>query len=100
MTASIACARPPLRSTTPSSWERPSVYSHAEASNDDVADLVDAVVPGKAPIDLDRLSRRAASRPANDFARDERAIRIGPATGHLGDVAAVGEFRQAVTIGE
>src|SRR5271169_1729264 len=65
---------------------RPPVRRHAEAIDDDVADLVHAVACAQSPIDSDRAKRRAVSRPgarsAGDLARDDGPIRIGSATDH------------------
>src|SRR5690242_4534723 len=62
---------------------------HADAVHRYVADLVDAVSSGQAPIHFDR--RGAAG--ADDLAGHDRTIRIGPAAGHLELFAGV--FRQA-----
>src|SRR5204863_5413377 len=69
-------------------------YRHADAVDRDVADLVDAVSSGQAPVDLDW---RAAGG-ADDLARYSGAVGIGPAAGHLELLAGV--LGQAGAVGE
>jgi len=82
----------------------PPARAHAEAIDDDVADLVHAVAPAQAPIDPDRMSRRAAFRPsagfAGELAGDDCPIRLGPATDSPQTTAAFGVLQQPLTIGE
>ena len=83
---------------------RPPVRRHAEAIDDDVADLVHTVTCVQAPIDSDRTKRRAVSRPsagfAADLAGDDGPIRIGPAIDYPWTTAAIGVFLQRLAIGE
>src|SRR5689334_10904774 len=61
---------------------RAPVRRHAEAADDDVADLVDAVAHREAPINSDRLNFWAEGfGVADDFARDDYPIRYEPAAG-------------------
>src|SRR5947207_378668 len=61
---------------------RAPVRRHAEAADDDVADLVDAVAHREAPINSDRLNCWAEGfGVADDFARDDHPIRYEPAAG-------------------
>src|SRR5260370_33856586 len=57
---------------------RASVRRHAEPFDDDVADLVGAVLPGQAPIDFEWLGRPRA----NDLARNDDPIRLRTAAGN------------------
>src|SRR6516165_10791102 len=67
-------------------------HRHADAVDGDISDLVGAVLVGQVPLDLDR---RGTGR-ADDFARDNRTIRICPAAGHLEGLAAIGRQLGAV----
>ena len=74
------------------------VHRHAEAIDDHVADLVHAVARDQPPIDPDRMTRRAVSRPSADFAGelagDDYPIRLGPATDRPQTTAAIGALQQ------
>ena len=81
----------------------PSVRRHAEAVDDDVADLVHAVARAQPPIDPDRM-KRAVSRPSSGFAGelagDDCPVRLGPATDRPQTAAVIGVLQQPLTIGE
>src|SRR6516225_2207757 len=78
---------------------RPPIGRHAEAIDDDVADLIVAIACAQAPIDFDR---RAAPRPrarsVGDLTEDDRPIQIGAATGHPWTAATLGVLQQPLTI--
>ena len=82
----------------------PPVRRHAEAIDDDVADLVRAVVRTQAPIDSDRLKHRAVSSPragfTSELAGDNYPIRLRPADDRPQTTAAIGVLQQSFTIGD
>src|SRR5215469_14020243 len=82
----------------------PPIRRHAETLDDDVADLVHAVVRTQTPIDPDWMRHRAVSRPragfAGELAGDDYPIRFGPATDHPQTTTALGVLQQPLTIGE
>src|SRR6516164_5563297 len=84
--------------------ERGALEFLAEIDDTDVADLVHAVARAQAPIDPDRMKRRAVSRPsagfAGELAGDDCPIRLGPATDRPQTTAAIGVLQQPLTIGE
>jgi hypothetical protein len=75
----------------------PPVRRHAEAIDDNVADLVRAVARAQAPIDSDWLKHRAVSHPragfASELAGDDCPIWLGPATDRPQTTAAIGVLR-------
>jgi len=74
---------------------RPPVRRHAEAIENNVADLVRAVARAKAPVDSDWLKPRAVSRPrasfASELAGDDCPIWLGPATDRPQTTATIGD---------
>jgi hypothetical protein len=80
---------------------RAPVRRHAEAADDDVADLVDAVAHREAPINSDRLNCWAEGFGiAEDFAHDDHPIRCEPAAGGSGPIAIADILEQSIEIGE
>ena len=81
---------------------RPPIGRHAEAIDDDVADLIVAIACAQAPIDFDRVNRRAAPRPrassVGDLTEDDRPIQIGAAACHPWTAATLGVLQQPLTI--
>src|SRR5947209_18705305 len=80
---------------------RAPVRRHAEAADDDVADLVDAVAHREAPINSDRLNCWAEGFGiAGDFAQDDHPIRCEPAADGSGPIAIAGILGESIGIGE
>jgi len=78
---------------------RPPIGRHAEAIDDDVADLIVAIACAQAPIDFDGVNRRAAPRPREvqgDAVRSRG--QDWPQATAAGDAQRSGRWRARVTL--
>ena len=70
------------------------VRRHAEAIDDDVADLVHAIARAQPPINFDRLNRPGLPGPAGDLAGDDRPIPDGLRVASRSNWCAEGAHRR------